>query len=204
LAISKRLRYEILRRDNHTCRYCGKAAPETELTIDHVTPKALGGTDDPTNLVAACKDCNAGKSSSGPGQSLVADVSADALRWARAIAEASEALLQDHDRRHDLREQFRLAWCSWTYPSNGQRVSFDLPNNWANSVDRILSAGLPVEVLCECVDLTFGIKFVRDPFAYLCGIAWRKVAELREIATALIEADEPKGKHHRASDGQPV
>ena len=28
MAVSKRLRYEILRRDNHTCRYCGASAPD--------------------------------------------------------------------------------------------------------------------------------------------------------------------------------
>lgn len=31
--ISKRLRYEILRRDDHQCRYCGATAPHTPLTV---------------------------------------------------------------------------------------------------------------------------------------------------------------------------
>ncbi|AWN05089.1 HNH endonuclease [Gordonia phage Easley] len=38
MAVSKRLRYEILRRDNHTCRYCGATAPDVPLTVDHVVP----------------------------------------------------------------------------------------------------------------------------------------------------------------------
>ncbi|WP_075737496.1 HNH endonuclease [Streptomyces acidiscabies] len=63
MAVSKRLRYEILRRDNHTCRYCGASAPDVPLRVDHVTPVALGGTDTPDNLVAACEPCNSGKSS---------------------------------------------------------------------------------------------------------------------------------------------
>lgn len=58
MAVSKRLRYEILRRDNHTCRYCGATAPDVKLTVDHVVPVALGGSDVPTNLVAACDACN--------------------------------------------------------------------------------------------------------------------------------------------------
>lgn len=37
MAVSKRLRYEILRRDNHTCRYCGGAAPDVVLTEDAIT-----------------------------------------------------------------------------------------------------------------------------------------------------------------------
>jgi 5-methylcytosine-specific restriction endonuclease McrA len=62
VSVSKRLRYEVLRRDDHACRYCGHTAPDVPLTVDHVIPVALGGTDEPENLVTACKDCNAGKS----------------------------------------------------------------------------------------------------------------------------------------------
>lgn len=34
MAVSKRTRYEVLRRDNHACRYCGASAPEVKLTVD--------------------------------------------------------------------------------------------------------------------------------------------------------------------------
>jgi hypothetical protein len=61
MAISKRRRFEILRRDGFTCRYCGRSAPDVVLQIDHVTPRALGGSDHPSNLAAACEDCNQGK-----------------------------------------------------------------------------------------------------------------------------------------------
>ena len=61
VAMSVNLRFTILRRDEYTCQYCGRSAPEVELEIDHRIPVADGGTDDPDNLVAACVDCNAGK-----------------------------------------------------------------------------------------------------------------------------------------------
>jgi 5-methylcytosine-specific restriction endonuclease McrA len=32
--IPRRLRFEILRRDGHTCRYCGAQAPDVPLTVD--------------------------------------------------------------------------------------------------------------------------------------------------------------------------
>jgi hypothetical protein len=67
---------------------------------------------------------------------------------------------------------------------------FDLPRDWESSVDSILSAGLPVEVLRECVDLAFGASWApKDPYRYMCGIAWRKVAEMREIAGTIIDSD---------------
>lgn len=33
MAVSKRTRYEVLRRDNHACRYCGARAPEAASAL---------------------------------------------------------------------------------------------------------------------------------------------------------------------------
>ncbi len=56
------LRFEILKRDGFRCRYCGAGrAQGAVLNVDHVKPKAAGGTDKPTNLVTACETCNGGK-----------------------------------------------------------------------------------------------------------------------------------------------
>lgn len=84
MSVSKRLRFEVLRRDNHTCRYCGRSAPEVKLEVDHVTPRALSGSDDPWNLVAACEDCNRGKSAMDAEQPLVAGPSEEVIRSVRA------------------------------------------------------------------------------------------------------------------------
>lgn len=59
--IPKRLRFEILKRDRFTCRYCGARPGRTQLHVDHVKPRAEGGTNDPSNLVTACETCNSGK-----------------------------------------------------------------------------------------------------------------------------------------------
>lgn len=48
----------VLRRDQHSCAYCGRAAN----TIDHVQPKSRGGADTWENLVACCLRCNNKKS----------------------------------------------------------------------------------------------------------------------------------------------
>jgi 5-methylcytosine-specific restriction protein A len=50
----KSTRLRILRRDSHTCVYCGAPAE----TVDHIVASAHGGSDDDTNLVAACESCN--------------------------------------------------------------------------------------------------------------------------------------------------
>ena len=61
VSLSKR---EILRRDEHTCQYCGRQAQM--LTIDHVNPRRLGGQHTWTNVVAACPPCNRRKGGRTP------------------------------------------------------------------------------------------------------------------------------------------
>lgn len=60
-ALSKRVRFEVFKRDKFTCQYCGKAAPDVVLVIDHINPVAKGGTNDVLNLITSCDPCNAGK-----------------------------------------------------------------------------------------------------------------------------------------------
>jgi len=79
--ISKSVRFEILRRDNFACRYCGLPAGVVQLHIDHVLPVAMGGTNDPANLTAACPDCNEGKRASMPDDSVVMAVRAHEAQY---------------------------------------------------------------------------------------------------------------------------
>lgn len=60
--ISKQVRFEVFKRDEFTCRYCGRSTPDVTLHVDHVVAVANGGTDDMENLVTSCLECNLGKS----------------------------------------------------------------------------------------------------------------------------------------------
>jgi hypothetical protein len=61
MAISKKIRFEVFKRDGFKCAYCGKVPPQVTLEVDHIHPKARKGTDDINNLITACFDCNRGK-----------------------------------------------------------------------------------------------------------------------------------------------
>lgn len=94
MAVGKRLRFQIFRRDNFACRYCGLAAKDgAVLEVDHMTPKVDGGRDVPTNLITACEDCNSGKSDiplEAPAVEDVPQADLDAAIAARALAEEEE------------------------------------------------------------------------------------------------------------------
>lgn len=45
-------------RDRNVCAYCGGNFHSHQLSRDHVNPKFLGGLNEWTNVVTACKSCN--------------------------------------------------------------------------------------------------------------------------------------------------
>lgn len=60
--LSPKMRFEVLRRDGFRCCLCGDAASNgATLHVDHRTPVAKGGLNNPENLWTLCLDCNLGK-----------------------------------------------------------------------------------------------------------------------------------------------
>ncbi len=86
-----RVRRSIYVRDHYVCRYCGaQLRPRTPKesyrmrrrnvppaqrpwpTVDHVRPRSRGGSDDPENLVTACRPCNTQKGDRTPEEADMA------------------------------------------------------------------------------------------------------------------------------------
>jgi hypothetical protein len=178
MAISKRLRFEILRRDNHTCRYCGRSAPDAVLHIDHVIPESLGGPTESSNLITACSHCNGGKTSSTPDQSIVADVNDKALQWAAAMAQAAEEASRDTSGRDDLYDAVRGAWPS--YQQNR------IPQDYTETLDQFVNAGLPRQVIVQMARTAAAKPKVYNRWAYFCGCCWAKVRELQTRAAEIV------------------
>lgn len=114
IAISKRLRFEILRRDDSTCRYCGRSAPNVILEIDHIIPVKLGGTNDLLNLVAACHDCNSGKSARALDDATIQRAQLYVIDDLRSSVEKQAALLIEYGNlRASYQDQIRGLLCLW-------------------------------------------------------------------------------------------
>lgn len=55
------LRTSIFKRDGGRCAYCDCELQPDRFHVDHVHPVALGGGNEPGNLVATCPPCNMSK-----------------------------------------------------------------------------------------------------------------------------------------------
>ncbi|MEN6388852.1 MAG: HNH endonuclease [Syntrophomonas sp.] len=112
--ISKRLRFEVFKRDAFTCQYCGKTAPNVILEVDHIEPVSKGGKTTMLNLITSCKECNRGKSNI-----KLSDNS--------AIEKQQKALLELSEKQEQLR--MLLKWRSGLLKIENEELDAVL-NNW--------------------------------------------------------------------------
>ena len=61
-------RRNIFARDRNSCQYCGKRYPTSELSLDHIIPKSMGGKSIWENMVCSCTKCNVKKGGRTPRQ----------------------------------------------------------------------------------------------------------------------------------------
>jgi HNH endonuclease len=55
------VRFDVLSREQFTCRACGARPGNAGLEVDHLVPWSLGGSHHPENLTVLCVRCNRGK-----------------------------------------------------------------------------------------------------------------------------------------------
>ena len=61
-------RRNIFARDKNCCQYCGNRFSTSELSLDHIIPRSIGGKAVWANIVCACTRCNAKKGGRTPQQ----------------------------------------------------------------------------------------------------------------------------------------
>ena len=55
----QKTRERILIRDGWQCSACGKYLKDADATVDHITPRSKGGSDEDWNLISLCRRDNA-------------------------------------------------------------------------------------------------------------------------------------------------
>lgn len=168
--ISKRVRFEIFKRDAFQCQYCGKHPPNCILHVDHVIPLSKGGDNDPSNLITACDSCNLGKSNISLDRSSIGkkpDISI--IKEKEAQIRAYNDMMADIADRIE-KECWRIIAC----------LEGDDDVERYNK-QRILSIKIFLKKLSFCdvleaAEITYS-RFGTNTraFKYFCGICWSKI-----------------------------
>lgn len=173
-ALSKKNRFEVFKRDLFTCQYCGSSPPSVVLEVDHLIPVAKGGDNSIDNLVAACFDCNRGKSDRSldvSPESIAAK--AEALQEKRDQLQAYERLQKkiqkDAEKSVDaIQEMFQKV-----FPTRKFTDSFRL------SIKRQFLPKLTQTKIHEAMEITTS-RMREDPsraIAYFCKVCWNMIRD---------------------------
>ena len=104
-AISKKMRFEVFKRDKFTCQYCGRSVPDVILHVDHIKPVSKGGTNDIMNLITSCQDCNLGKGARELSDDSVVKKQQQQLKLLAEKNEQLEMMLQWRDELQSYAEK---------------------------------------------------------------------------------------------------
>lgn len=117
-SLSVRTRFEVFKRDEFQCRYCGRRSPEVVLQVDHIVPVVEGGDDDPLNLVTSCWECNSGKGGVPLDEVMTAEDPYEKtlliLERERQLREYNSVLAEIRQRRESDGQDLVNYWCEST------------------------------------------------------------------------------------------
>lgn len=172
-AISKRVRFEVFKRDRFTCQYCGAHPPGVLLHIDHITAVASGGTNEIDNLITACEPCNAGK-----GARALTDVPKSLQDKAVEIAER-EAQLEGYQSILDAKRE-RIESEMWQIADTLEPGSPERGFNRANLQSiRVFIERLGFHEVLNAAEIATARfpRFGNKTFRYFCGVCWKKIKD---------------------------
>jgi len=176
MAVSRKMRFEVFKRDEFRCGYCGKSPPKVILEIDHIQPKAKDGEDDINNLITACFDCNRGKGSIELKQvpTTIKD-NLEVLKEKESQVKEYRKFVNKIERRmnkdiEDIVNLYQEYYKGWSFSENFKNTS----------LKRFLNL-LPKHEVKDALMLS-QVKFPENTeynssqaIRYFCGICWKKI-----------------------------
>jgi hypothetical protein len=176
MPIGVMVRFEIFKRDDFRCQYCGRKSPEVVLETDHIVPLAEGGSDDPINLTTACWDCNRGKRDIPLTTVLTGEDPHDRavllLERERQLREYNVVLVAERERREEE------AWSLWRYWQTEQGLT---KKEWLNNAPnadffwlRQAVAYCPTEQIKSFMDMAIAKRMWNNlKYVAACVRNWR-------------------------------
>lgn len=171
-SLTKKLRFEVFKRDGFKCCYCGRTPPVVILECDHVIPVKDGGSNAMENLVAACFDCNRGKSS--VSLNSVPPTMAELMKAAR---EKEEQVQQFRKFMDKLEKRLEADSALIGKIFSAQFTGRELTDSFTRSSVYKFLKELPFHEVKEAMVIAVdrvphnGNNCAR----YFCGVCWRKI-----------------------------
>lgn len=170
--LSKKIRFEVFKRDGFRCAYCGQSPPAVILEVDHIEPRSRGGKDDINNFITACFDCNRGKKDI-PLEKIPLKLSdnLEVLREKEEQLKEYRKFIEKIDRRvkkdiEDINQVYIDGYPGWEFSDNFKQVS----------LKKFLEL-LPKHEIIEYLRKSIS-KFPHhrnDATKYFCGICWNQI-----------------------------
>ena len=176
-SLSKKMRFEVFKRDAFVCQYCGAHPPSVILHVDHIHPVSKGGGNDIDNLVTACEACNQGKSAR-----VLGDVPQTLKDKAASVRESEEQLRGYHEVLEARR--LRIENEAWDVAEVFDPGCSDRGFNKKDlSSIKVFVSKLGVY---ECLEAAERADAKRPnsydmAFRYFCGICWNKIRDIGGI-----------------------
>ena len=166
MSISKKKRFEVFKRDDFTCRYCGRKPPQTTLEVDHIVPKCKGGKEEIFNYITSCFDCNRGKAGNELNDKIARP---DIDKINKELKEQLEYLKIYYDCQDELigiKERYLyLVIKHWK-----KHASSYISPQMKSSINNFLQ-DFSVEEICNAIDIACNKVYGWvSRFKYMCGV----------------------------------
>jgi len=172
MSISKKIRFEVFKRDNFTCAYCGRTPPAVTLEIDHINPKSRKGKDNINNLITACFDCNRGK------KDIPLKKIPTSLKINLEVLKEKEMQLAEYNKfvqKTERRINKQMQEVDDIY--NSYFPNYCLSDNFKKVSLKRFFAHLPQQEILDSMNIACSkMNYNKDKaIPYFCGICWNKI-----------------------------
>lgn len=171
-SLSKKIRFEIFKRDGFCCQYCSAKPPKVPLEIDHIIPVINGGDNSLINLTTSCFDCNRGK---GARELTLVPISTikkiERLKIAQDQYKEFQKILSKE--KKIISEQIEQVNQVYSNSFDGWELSERFKLQVKNFIQRMGIDEVLESMEIACSRISDNTKCIK----YFCGICWNKIKD---------------------------
>lgn len=170
--IGKKMRFDVFKRDNFCCQYCGSTPPKVVLEVDHIIPVSKGGKNRMENLLTSCFDCNRGKSNH-----LLDSIPKSVNEMVELLAEkmAQVKAFDKLVKKNQAAEESRIDEVEQVLCGFFKEHAFS--SRFRESVRIFLSKLSLPEVVWAMQKACSRVRSAQDTAKYFCGICWTLIKD---------------------------